>query len=76
MNLHGIQAKTRHKFKATTDSAHNLPVAPNLITRDFSPAAPDQVWSTDITYLATDEGWLHLSVMLERTARGWRKSII
>jgi len=53
VKLHGIKAKTKRKFKATADSAHNLPVAQNLITRDFSPAAPDRVWSTDITYLAT-----------------------
>jgi transposase InsO family protein len=74
MKLHGIRAKTKRKFKATTDSAHDLPVAPNLIARDFSPAAPDRVWTTDITYLATDEGWLYLTVMLELFSRrvvGW-----
>ena len=74
MALHGIRAKTRRKFKATTDSAHRLPVAPNLIARDFSPALPNQVWTTDITYLATDEGWLYLTVMLDLFSRqvvGW-----
>ena len=74
MKLHGIRAKTKRKFKATTDSAHDLPVAPNLIARDFSPAAPDRVWTTDITYLATDEGWLYLTVMLDLFSRrvvGW-----
>lgn len=74
MKLHGIKAKTKRKFKATTDSAHDLPVAPNLIARDFSPAAPDRVWTTDITYLATDEGWLYLTVMLDLFSRkvvGW-----
>jgi transposase InsO family protein len=55
MKLHGIRAKTKRRFKATTDSNHNLPVAPNLLQRDFSPARPDQAWSTDITYLWTDE---------------------
>ncbi len=72
--LHGIQVKTRRKFKATTNSAHRLPVAPNLIARDFSPALPNQVWTTDITYLATDEGWLYLTVMLDLFSRqvvGW-----
>ena len=74
MALHGIRAKTKPKFKATTDSAHRLPVAPNLIARDFSPALPSQVWTTDITYLATDEGWLYLTVMLDLFSRqivGW-----
>lgn len=74
MALHGIRAKTKRKFKATTNSAHRLPVAPNLIARDFSPALPNQVWTTDITYLATDEGWLYLTVMLDLFSRqvvGW-----
>ena len=74
MALHGIQAKTQRKFKATTNSAHRLPVASNLIERDFSPALPNQVWTTDITYLATDEGWLYLTVMLDLFSRqvvGW-----
>ncbi len=74
MALHGIRAKTRRKFKATTNSAHRLPVAPNLIARDFAPALPNQVWTTDITYLATDEGWLYLTVMLDLFSRqvvGW-----
>ena len=74
MALHGIRAKTKRKFKATTDSAHRLPVAPNLIARDFSPALPNQVWTTDITYLATEEGWLYLTVMLDLFSRqivGW-----
>ena len=74
MALHGIRAKTRRKFKATTNSAHRLPVAPNLIARDFSPALPNQVWTTDITYLGTDEGWLYLTVMLDLFSRqvvGW-----
>ncbi len=74
MVLHGIRAKTKRKFKATTNSAHQLPVAPNLIARDFYPALPNQVWTTDITYLATDEGWLYLTVMLDLFSRqvvGW-----
>ena len=74
MAQHGIRAKTKRKFKATTDSNHKLPVAPNLIARDFSPALPNQVWTTDITYIATDEGWLYLTVMLDLFSRqvvGW-----
>jgi transposase InsO family protein len=48
MAQHGIKAYTKRKFKATTNSAHGLPVAPNLIERDFSPALPNRVWTTDI----------------------------
>jgi transposase InsO family protein len=74
MKQHGIKARTKRKFKATTNSAHDLPVAPNLIQRDFAPVAPNTVWTTDITYLATDEGWLYLTVMLDLFSRqvvGW-----
>ncbi len=61
MKLHGIKARTKRRFEATTDSKHNLPVAANLLQRDFSPAKPDQIWTTDMTYLWTDEGWLYLT---------------
>ena len=74
MAQHGIRARTKRKFKATTDSRHNLPVAANLIARDFAPVTPNAVWSTDITYTATDEGWLYLAVMLDLFSRqvvGW-----
>ena len=74
MAQHGIKAYTKRKFKATTNSAHGLPVAPNLIERDFSPALPNRVWTTDITYLDTGEGWLYLTVMLDLFSRqvvGW-----
>jgi hypothetical protein len=61
-------------FKATTDSRHNLPAAANLIARDFAPAQPNTVRATNITYIATDEGWLYLAVMLDLFSRqvvGW-----
>ena len=56
--LHDNSVRARHKrrYKATTDSKHNLPVAQNLLDRDFAPSAPNQVWTSDITYLWTDEG--------------------
>lgn len=57
----GLRCKQKRKFKATTDSKHTLPLAPNLLDRQFSVAAPDQAWVTDITYIATDEGWLYLA---------------
>ena len=74
MHDHGIKARSRRKFKATTDSNHSLPVAPNLLARDFSPAAPNTAWTSDITYIETDEGWLYLAVILDlfnREVVGW-----
>jgi transposase InsO family protein len=50
MRQHGIRAKTKRKFVVTTDSKHNLPVAPDLVQRKFNPEAPNQLWSGDITY--------------------------
>jgi len=58
MQQHGIKARTKRKFVVTTDSRHSLPVAPDLVQRRFNPEAPNQLWSGDITYIATDEGWL------------------
>ena len=74
MKQHGIRARGKRKFKATTDSNHSLPVAPNLLERNFSPTAPNTVWTSDITYIATDEGWLYLTVILDLFSRevvGW-----
>jgi transposase InsO family protein len=53
----GLVAKAARKFKATTNSKHNLPVFDNLLQQDFSATAPNQKWAGDITYLWTDEGW-------------------
>jgi putative transposase len=53
--------KQKRKFKATTNSTHNLPVAPNILDQDFSASEPNQAWCGDITYIATDEGWLYLA---------------
>ena len=58
---HGIRCKQKRKFKATTDSQHRLPVAPNLLAQDFAVSQPNQVWVADITYIPTDEGWLYLA---------------
>ena len=74
MQAHGIKARGKRKFVVTTDSKHDLAVAPNLLARDFSPAAPDRVWSGDITYIATDEGWLYLAAVIDLFSRqvvGW-----
>lgn len=58
---HGIRCKQKKKFRATTDSDHNEPVAPNVLDQDFMADAPNQVWLTDITSIPTDEGWLYLA---------------
>jgi putative transposase len=74
MRENGIRARHKRRFKATTDSRHSLPVAPNLLARDFTPAAPNQVWTADLTYIWTDEGWLYLAVVLDlfnREIVGW-----
>jgi putative transposase len=57
----GLNCGQRRRFKATTDSRHNLPVAPNLLNQEFQPTAPNQVWVSDLTYIATGEGWLYLA---------------
>ena len=74
MKLAGVVAKQKKKFKATTDSKHNLPVAPNLLNRQFEVNAPDRVYVSDITYIWTYEGWLYLAVILDLFSRrviGW-----
>lgn len=75
MRRHGLRAHRPRAFRVcTTDSDHALPIAPNLLDRDFAPGAPNQVWLTDITYVPTDEGWLYLAVVLDlfsRKAVGW-----
>ena len=74
MRGQGLRAKAAKKFKATTNSNHSLPVAPNRLEQDFEAAAPDQKWVSDITYVWTDEGWLYLAVVLDLFSRrvvGW-----
>ena len=74
MKAHHIRARHKRRFKATTDSKHSLPVAPNLLNRNFTPSAPNQVWTADLTYIWTAEGWLYLAVVLDlfnREVVGW-----
>ena len=74
MQRHGIRAKAKRRFKVTTDSNHDLPIAPNLLDRQFAVDAPNKVWVGDITYIATDEGWLFLAVVIDLFSRqvvGW-----
>jgi putative transposase len=74
MKANGIQGKQKRRFQVTTDSDHALPVAPNLLERDFTAEAPNRVWVGDITYIQTVEGWLYLAVLLDLFSRrvvGW-----
>ena len=73
----GLRAKAARKFKATTQSKHNLPVADNLLKQDFTASQPNQKWAGDITYLWTNEGWYYLAVVLDLYSRkviGWAMS--
>jgi transposase InsO family protein len=69
MAQHGIRARHKRKYIATTNSNHNLPVAPNLLERNFTASAPNQVWTSDITYLATAEGWVYPAVVIDLFSR-------
>ena len=74
MREHDIRARHKRRWKATTDSKHGLPVAPNVVARNFTPEAPNRLWSADLTYLWTDEGWLYLAVVIDlfnREVVGW-----
>ena len=77
MRAQGWRAKAAKKFKATTNSNHKLPVAPNLLQQDFSAQQPNQKWVSDITYIWTEEGWLYLAVVMDLYSRmivGWSMS--
>ena len=74
MQENGWIPKVVKKYKATTNSNHNLPVAENLLDRDFTAERPNQKWVSDITYIPTDEGWLYLAGILDLHGRepvGW-----
>jgi transposase InsO family protein len=73
----GIKARRRLKYRVTTDSKHNFPVAKNLLAREFFSAGPNQVWASDITYIWTLEGWLYLAAVIDLHSRmvvGWSMS--
>jgi putative transposase len=75
MQQHGIRARAKRRFRVpTTQSRPDLPVAENLLDRQFTVTAPNQVWAGDITYIDTNEGWLYLAVVLDlfnRQVIGW-----
>lgn len=74
MRENGLIAKAAKKFKATTDSNHRLPVAENLLQRQFEVSEPNRAWVGDISYVWTREGWLYLAILLDLFSRrvvGW-----
>lgn len=74
MKRAGLTPKTKRKFKVTTDSKHNLFIAPNLLQRQFNPASPNRIWAGDITYIPTRNGWLYLATVMDLYSRkivGW-----
>lgn len=74
MRQHGLRPSWKRKFVHTTDSRHNLPVAENILDRQFEPAAPNRAWVSDITYIRTRAGWLYLAAVLDLYSRkviGW-----
>jgi transposase InsO family protein len=74
MKVAGLACKTKRKFIATTNSNHKLPIAPNLLDRQFTVQQPNQTYVGDITYIHTLEGWLYLAVVIDLYSRqvvGW-----
>jgi len=70
----GLRSKVAKKFKATTNSKHKHPIAPNLLNQDFTTDSPNRIWVSDITYIWTDEGWLYLATTMDLYSRavvGW-----
>ena len=77
MRAAGLKARAARRFKVTTDSNHDLPIAANLLNREFEVEAPNTVWAGDITYVWTAQGWLYLAVVLDLYSRqvvGWSLS--
>lgn len=77
MRLHGIRAKTKRRFKVTTRSKRNQTSMPDLVQQHFSASRPNQIWTSDITYIWTHEGWAYLAVVLDLCSRmivGWELS--
>ena len=74
MRGQGIRARTPRRFVRTTDSRHGLPVAENVLDRDFDPPGPNVAWSADITYIPTASGWAYLAAIIDLGTRlivGW-----
>ena len=77
MRKNRIQGRQKRRFRRTTDSNHAQPIAPNVLERKFNPKGPNEAWATDVTYVATGQGWLYLAIMLDLFSRrvvGWAMS--
>jgi transposase InsO family protein len=78
MHSHELRGKkARRRRVITTESAHNYPVAPNILNRQFEQSAPNRAWAADITYFSTKQGWLYLAIVLDLFSRrvvGWSMS--
>jgi transposase InsO family protein len=77
MRQQELKWRRRKRFRTTTNSNHEFPIAPNLLARNFTAPAPDRAWVGDITYIWTDEGWLYLAAILDVFSRrvvGWAVS--
>ena len=71
MRENGLVPKTVRKFVATTNSSHDYPVAPNILNRNFTVLEANEAWVSDMTYVATDEGWLYLAAVMDSLAGQW-----
>ena len=74
MKAAGLQGRVRRRFKVTTDSKHERPIAPNTLQRAFHAESSDSVWCADITYVPTAAGWVYLAAILDLATRmivGW-----
>jgi putative transposase len=69
MRENGLQGRSKRRFKRTTDSRHGGPIAPNALARHFNVTELDRAWATDVTAIATDQGWLYLAPMIDLCSR-------
>ncbi len=77
MRNNHLFSKTKRKFRVTTNSRHSLPIAENILNREFKAVAPNRVWVGDISYIWTKEGWLYLAVVIDLYSKavvGWAVS--
>jgi len=72
MKKHGIKSKMKRRYKVTTNSKHKLQLAENLVEMKFNPSRANRLWTSDITYIRTREGWLYLAVVIDL----WSRSVI
>ncbi len=77
MRTNNLIARRKRKFRFTTDSAHDCPIAPNILNQDFTVSRENQVWVSDMTYIRTKQGWMYLTVIIDlfnRKVVGWSMS--